>query len=198
MGLSASDWHCSGTGTVFLDRVLVAMGDSSFFHSGAKGPTIIREILSGLRGDSLPLGLGTLGGDTLGDSQGEGIGKAMLGIDSFGIALSTPKFSDILDNFSSRTLGSTAWSTLLGCCARLMSSWPLQLRKTLRNSAIACSCVSQATVGASFKSPVRFCIPWRTRYSEVRVGWVRYWWRNTTVSEICSAFVAFATTHWHL
>ena len=24
------------------------------------------------------------------------------------------------------------------------------------------------------------------------------WWRNSTVSEICSAFVAFATTRWHL
>ena len=98
------------------------MVDSSFFHSGAKGPTIIREILSGLRGDSLPLSLGTLGGDTLDDFQGEGIGKAMLGIDSLGIALSAPKFSDISDNFSLRTLGSTAWGTLLGCCAQLMSS----------------------------------------------------------------------------
>ena len=44
-------------------------------------------------------GFGTLGGDTLGDFLGEGIGKAMLGIYSLGIALSAPKFSDISDNF---------------------------------------------------------------------------------------------------
>ena len=94
------------------------------------------ENRSGLRGDSLPLGLGTLGGDTVGDFQGEGIGKAMLGNDSLGIDLSAPKFSDISDNFPSRTLESTAWGTLLGGCARLMSFWPLRLRKTLRNSAI--------------------------------------------------------------
>jgi hypothetical protein len=174
------------------------MGDSYFFCTGSGGPSIIREILSGLRGDSLPLGLGTLDDDTLGDFQGEEIGEAMLRIDSLGISLSAPKFSDISGNFSSRTLGSTAWGTLLGGCARLMAFWPLQLRKTLCNSKIACSCVSQATVGASFKAPVRFCIPWRTRSSDMRVGWVRYWWRNLTVSEICSAFVAFATTRWHL
>ena len=47
------------------------------------------------RGESLPLGMGTLGGGTLGVSQGEGIGNAMLVIDSLGIALSAPKFSDI-------------------------------------------------------------------------------------------------------
>ena len=92
------------------------------------------EIRSGLRGDSLPLGLGTLGGDTVGDFQGEGIGKAMLWINSLGIDLSAPNFSDISDNFSSRTLGSTAWGTLVGGCARLIGFWPLQLRKTLRNS----------------------------------------------------------------
>ena len=45
-----------------MDRVLVAIGDSSFFHSGGKGPTIIRGSRVGLRGDSLPLGWGTLGG----------------------------------------------------------------------------------------------------------------------------------------
>ena len=130
------------------------MGYSSFFRTGSGGPSIIREILSGLRGDSLPLGLGTLGGDTLGDFQGEGIGKAMLGIDSLEIALSAPKFLDISDNFPSRTLGSRAWGTLVGGCARLMAFLPLQSRKTLRNSAISCSCVSQATIGASFKAPV--------------------------------------------
>ena len=173
------------------------MRDSSFFCTGSGGPSIIHEILSVLRGDSLPLGFGTLGGDTLGDFQGKVIGKSMFGIDSLGIALSAPTFSDISDNFSSRTLGSTTWGTLLGCCARLMYSCPLQLRKTLRSSAIACSFVSQATVGASFKSPVRFCIPWRTRSSYVMVSWVRYWWRNSTVSQIYSAFVAFATTRWH-
>ena len=70
-----------------MDRVLVDMGNSSFFHSGAKGPTIIREILSGLRSDSLPLGLGTLGVDTLGELNGEGIGKEMLGVDSLGMSL---------------------------------------------------------------------------------------------------------------
>ena len=174
------------------------MGASSCFCTGMGGFSILREIRSGLRGDSLPLGLGTLGGDTLGDFQGEGIGKAMLGIDSLGIDLSAPKFSDISDNFSSRTLGSTAWGTLVGGCARLMAFWPLQLRKTLRNSSIACSCVSQATVGASFKAPVRFCIPWRTRSSDVRVGWVIVWWRNSTVLDICSALVSFVTTRWNL
>ena len=75
------------------------MGDSSFFCTGSRISSIIVENLTGLRGDSLPLGFGTLGGDTLGDFQGEGIGKAMLGIDSLGIALSAPKFSDISDNF---------------------------------------------------------------------------------------------------
>jgi hypothetical protein len=172
------------------------MGDSSFVCFCGKGPTIIRGSRVGLRGDSLPLGLDTLGGGTLGDSQGKGIGDSMLGIDSLGITLSAPKVLDISDNFSLRTLGSTAWGTLLGCCARIMSFWTL--RKTLRNSSIAHSCVSQATVGASFKAPVRFCKPWRIRSSDVRVGWVICWWRNSTVSDICSTLVAFATTRWHL
>ena len=75
------------------------MGASSSFCTGAGGLSILREIRTERRGDSLPLGVGTLGGDTLGDFQGEGIGKAMLGLDSLGIALSAPKFSDISDNF---------------------------------------------------------------------------------------------------
>ena len=71
----------------------------------------------GLRGDSLPLGMGTLGGGTLGDFQGKRIGNSMLGINSLGISLSVSNFLDILDNFSLRTLGSMAWSTLLDACA---------------------------------------------------------------------------------
>ena len=80
------------------------MGYSSFFHSGAKGPTVIRGILSGIRGDSLQLGLGTLGGDTLGYSQGNGIGKAMVGIDSLGIALRLPNFQTCRTLFHRATL----------------------------------------------------------------------------------------------
>jgi hypothetical protein len=46
----------------------------------------------GLRGDSLPLGMGTLGGGTLGDFQGKRIGNSMLGINSLGISLSVSNF----------------------------------------------------------------------------------------------------------
>ena len=63
----------------------------------------------------------------------------MLGIDSLGIALSAPKFSDTSDNFPLRTLGSTAWGTLLGGCARLMAFWPLQSRHRFRSSDLRAS-----------------------------------------------------------
>jgi len=54
------------------------MGASSSFiagGTGAGGLSILREIRTERRGDSLPLGVGTLGGDTLGAFQGEGIGE---------------------------------------------------------------------------------------------------------------------------
>ena len=117
------------------------------------------EIRSGLRGDSLPLGLGTLGGGTVGDFQGEGIGKAMLGIDSLGTFLSSPNFLDKSNNFCLRTLGSSAWGTLLGSCARIVSFSPLQPCSASRSSVIAVNCASHTTVGEFCKAPVRVCIP---------------------------------------
>ena len=110
MGLSAADCRCN--------RVLVEIGESSRCCAGSGISSIIVENLTGIRGDSLPPGFGTLGGDTLGDFQGEGIGKAMLG-DRF--LRHIPKCSQIFRHIGQFSIAHP-WKYGMGYFARLLRS----------------------------------------------------------------------------
>ena len=94
---------CTGTGLVIWDRVRSAIGLT--FGCGCRALC---------RGDSLAHCFSTLGGGALGLDTGKAIGNAMVGDDYLGISLSSPKCLDKSNIFCLRTLGSSAWGTLLG------------------------------------------------------------------------------------
>ena len=73
---------------------------------------------------------------------------------------------------------------------------PYQLPSAFWRAWIASNWSLEFEGGYSYKAEVSYCIPWSTLSLAVTEGWVRFWWRNSMVSEIDSARKSFDMNCW--
>ena len=78
-----------------------------------------------------------------------------------------------------------------------VSSGDNQLAEASSRDVMDCSCASDWDVVASVRESIRMVRPRRMRSSGFTTGVVMVWWRNSTISDICSALVLRGMIHWH-